>query len=204
MSGMTDTFVIATGNSNKVREFKRILEPLGFDCVSAKEIGIDMNNAVENGTTFQENSVIKAKYAFNISGKPVIADDSGLCVDVLNGRPGIYSARYAGPGASDRDKCIKLLSELEETEEDARTAAFHCSITCILSGDQMFSVEGICRGKIAHEMSGCEGFGYDPIFIPRGKEPFSMASLSGDEKDTVSHRGHALRMFKDEIVNRLT
>ena len=196
---MTDRFVIATGNNNKVLEFKRILNPLNIECVSAAELGIDMDEVIEDGSTFKENSKKKALFAYSRCNLPVIADDSGLCVDALDGAPGVYSARYAGENADDRDKYNKLLSNLKDVPDNKRGAAFHCSITCILNDNECISVEGICNGKIGFEALGDQGFGYDPVFIPDDPGDFTMAQLGPEIKDRIGHRGKALRMFKDRL-----
>lgn len=200
---MYNKFVIATGNKNKVKEFNRILEPLGLIGVTAKEMGIDMDLVEENGSTFAENSLLKARYAYEICHLPVIADDSGLCVDALNGAPGIYSARYAGPNATDQDKCIKLLNDMKDIKEGNRTACFHCCITCILSEDDIISVEGLCPGKIGFDLVGTEGFGYDPVFIPDDPGTKTMATLGGAHKDKVGHRGKGMRMLEKELKSRI-
>ena len=196
---MTDRFVVATGNKNKVLEFKRILNPLNIECVSASELGIDMDEVIEDGCTFKENSEKKALFAYSKCHLPVIADDSGLCVDALDGAPGVYSARYAGENADDRDKYNKLLFNLKDVPDDKRGAAFHCSITCILNDDVCISVEGICKGRIGFEALGNRGFGYDPIFIPYETGDYTMAQLGPEIKDKIGHRGKALRMFKDKL-----
>ena len=193
-------FIMATNNSHKVIELSRILLPLGITVVSAKDAGITLDDVEETGMTFAENAFLKADAAFKKTGMPVVADDSGLCVDALDGRPGIYSARYGGEGASDSDKNAKLLGELKDIDEDNRTAHFTCAICCILEDGTRIDVEGICNGKIAFEPHGDGGFGYDPIFMCGSK---CYAQLSGEEKDAVSHRGIALRKLKAELEKLL-
>ena len=194
-------FVIATGNKNKVREISRMLEPLGYTAVSAKEKGIDLDRVVEDGDTFAENAYIKAKYAFDLCRCPVIADDSGLCVDALDGRPGIYSARYGGEELGWEGKISLLLGELADVPDEERTAHFSCAVCCIIDYDTRIEVEGRCDGVIAHEPSGDGGFGYDPIFTVDGR---SFADLSGEEKDSISHRGSAIRMLRDKLLIMLS
>ena len=193
-------FIIATNNSKKLKELERILNPLGINAVSAKEEGISLDDVDETGTTFAENAFLKAEAAFKKTGLPSVADDSGLCVDALDGRPGIFSARYAGENATDEDKNNKLLTELIDVPEKDRTAHFSCAICCILPNGDKIEVEGICEGSIAFEPHGNGGFGYDPIFKYGDK---SYAELSSDEKDAVSHRGKALRKLKAELEKYL-
>ena len=190
-------FIIATNNMHKVAEIERILEPLGISAVTAGERGIDLGSVVEDGETFADNAYIKAKHAYDICRSPVIADDSGLCVDALGGRPGVHSARYGGESASSADKIALLLGELEGVPDSERGAHFTCSVCCIIDDDTVIRVESRCEGAIAHEPSGDGGFGYDPVFIVNG---VSFASLSAEEKDRLSHRGNALRSLRDELI----
>lgn len=192
-------FIIATNNKHKVVEIERILGPLGVTAVTAGERGIDLGEVVEDGDTFARNAYIKAKHAFDLCHCPVIADDSGLCVDALGGRPGVYSARYGGHDASYLVKISMLLDEMRDVPDEQRTAHFSCAVCCILDEDTVIAVEGRCEGMIAHAPSGDGGFGYDPIFTVGG---VSFASLSGEEKDRYSHRGSALRMLRDELMKR--
>lgn len=193
-------FIIATNNQKKLKELERILNPLGINAVSAKDEGISLDDVEETGITFAENAYLKAEAAFKKTGLPSVADDSGLCVDALDGRPGIYSARYAGENATDSDKNNKLLSELKDVPEKDRTAHFTCAICCILPDGEKIEVEGRCEGSIAFEPHGNGGFGYDPIFKYSDK---SYAELSSDEKDSISHRGKALRKLKTELEKYL-
>lgn len=193
-------FIIATNNQKKLKELERILNPLGINAVSAKDEGISLGDVEETGTTFAENAFIKAEAAFKKTGLPSVADDSGLCVDALDGRPGIYSARYAGENATDSDKNNKILSELKDVSEKDRTAHFTCAICCVLPNGEKIEVEGVCEGSIAFEPHGNGGFGYDPIFKYGDK---SYAELSSAEKDAVSHRGQALRKLKAELEKYL-
>lgn len=195
------SFIIASNNAHKVSELDRILKPLGITALTAKQAGVNLSEVEETGSTFAENARLKAEAAFKKCGMPSIADDSGLMVDALNGAPGVYSARYAGEGASDGDKINKLLTELKDVPENDRTAAFVCSICCILESGEIIEVSGRCEGKIAFEPKGEGGFGYDPVFIAENGKSF--AELSSDEKDKLSHRGNALRALKAELEKKL-
>ena len=192
-------FLIATNNKKKLVEIRRILAPLGIVPVTAADKGIDLGDVVEDGSTFAENAYIKAKAAYDLSGMPVIADDSGLCVDALGGRPGIFSARYGGHDSPYNVKIDMLLSELSDTPADQRGAHFSCAVCCILANGEVIAVEGRCDGEIAFEPSGDGGFGYDPVFLVNGR---SFASLSSEEKDRLSHRGNALRLLYNELSKR--
>lgn len=192
-------FIIATNNKKKLVEIERILSPLGIVPVTAGEKGIDLGDVEETGATFAENAYIKAKAAYDKCGLPVIADDSGLCVDALDGRPGIYSARYGGHDSPYTVKIGMLLDELKDVPADQRGAHFSCAVCCILKSGEVIAVEGRCNGRIADAPSGDGGFGYDPVFTVDGE---SFASLSSEEKDRLSHRGNALRMLYQELSNR--
>lgn len=187
-------FLIATHNRKKQAEMQRVLEPLGISVKTADDLGITLTEVEENGTTFYENAKIKALAGCKESGLPCIADDSGLCVDYLDGAPGIYSARYSG--GDDKQNNIKLLSALEGVEKEKRTAYFACSISCCFPDGREISAEGKCEGYIGFEEQGDGGFGYDPLFITE-KGCFGM--LSVEEKDEISHRGNALRLFKEKL-----
>ncbi len=183
----------ATGNKGKIMEFSQILLPLGFETVSPKEFGIDLDPE-ETGTTFAENARIKATAFMQASGIPVIADDSGLMVDFLDGAPGIYSARYAE--GTDADRCTKLLKNMTGAEN--RSARFISSVCMIFPDGKTFEADGICEGVISTSPAGENGFGYDPIFyIPEmGK---TIAQMSADEKNAISHRGKALRLLAQKL-----
>jgi XTP/dITP diphosphohydrolase len=181
----------ATTNKNKLLEFSRILSPLGVEVVSPAELGMELD-VEENGESFAENAQIKAEAYYRRSGLPTVADDSGLCVDALGGRPGVRSARYQG-GAPQAEKNAALLREMEG--EPNRAAQFVCAICCEM-GDQTVTAEGICEGEIAIAPSGKAGFGYDPVFVYGGR---SFAEISAAEKDAVSHRGKALRAFARKL-----
>ncbi|MBR1731657.1 MAG: RdgB/HAM1 family non-canonical purine NTP pyrophosphatase [Ruminococcus sp.] len=187
-------FIIATNNPKKLIELDRILNPLGINAVTAKQEGISLDDVEENGTTFKENSYIKASAACDKSGLPAIADDSGICVDALNGEPGIFSARFGGPDATDKDKNTIILEKLKDS--DNRGAHYTCAVTCVFPNGDVIQVEDYCYGEIALKPDGTGGFGYDPIFLYDGK---SFGNYTAEEKDKVSHRGKALRAFKEEL-----
>ena len=186
--------IIATNNQGKVREFKAMLTPLGYEPVSLKDAGI-VAEVVEDGETFEENAHKKARAIYELCGCPVIADDSGLQVDFLGGAPGIYSARYAGEDATDKERCEKILSELEGVDESMRSARFVCALYCIIDEEREYSVTGTLEGFIGTEMRGENGFGYDPIFMV--DEERSLAEMSAEEKNGISHRAAALKQLTD-------
>ena len=187
------TMVIATGNPHKVTEFARMLEPLGVSVRSQREAGTDVA-VEETGRTFEENARLKARAVSRATGLAALGDDSGLCVDALGGAPGIFSARYAGPDATDADRIRKLLGELQSVPEGRRTARFVCAVCCVLPDGGEITVHGECEGAIAFAPSGEDGFGYDPVFIEKTTGR-TFAQLSAAEKDRLSHRGRALRAF---------
>lgn len=190
-------FIIATHNQKKLSELRRILSPLGIEAMTADEAGICFDDVEETGTTFEENAQLKARVLFDGSGFGTIADDSGLCVDALNGAPGVYSARYAGEHGNDADNIALLLRNMANVPDGERTARFVCSICCIKPDGEEFIIRGECEGKIGYECVGDGGFGYDPVFmLPSGK---SMAQLTKEEKDAISHRGNALRMLAEKL-----
>ena len=195
-------FVVATNNKKKLLELNRILIPLGIDAVTAKEIGIDLGDVEENGATFDENSYIKAKSAFDLlKGEYcVVADDSGLCVDALDGAPGVYSARYGGERLSDIDRYNKLLDDMKDVPQGKRSAHFACSICAVMTDGFVIRAFGKCDGTIGTEPIGEGGFGYDPVFMVGDK---SFSQLTAGEKDKCSHRGNALREFKVKLEKYL-
>ncbi len=193
--------IFATGNQGKMREIREIMGDLGMEILSMKEAGITVD-IEENGTTFQENAVIKAK-AVAAALPPemeaiVMADDSGLEVDALNREPGVYSARYMGEETSYRIKNKSLVDRLEGVPVEKRTARFVCAIAAVTPDGHVMTSEGVIEGKIGYEERGEGGFGYDPIFyLPDMSR--TTAELSAEEKNAVSHRGKALREIKKEI-----
>ncbi|MCY9184771.1 XTP/dITP diphosphatase [Bacillus halotolerans] len=183
--------IIATHNPGKVKEFKEILEPKGYEVKSLAEIGFT-DEIEETGHTFEENAILKAEAVAKAVNKMVIADDSGLSVDNLGGRPGVYSARYAGEQKDDQANIDKVLSELKGSEKEQRTARFRCALAVSIPGEETKTVEGHVEGYIAEEPKGEYGFGYDPIFIVKDKDK-TMAELTSDEKNKISHRADALK-----------
>ncbi|MEC1408268.1 XTP/dITP diphosphatase [Bacillus halotolerans] len=183
--------IIATHNPGKVKEFKEILEPRGYEVKSLAEIGFT-DEIEETGHTFEENAILKAEAVAKAVNKMVIADDSGLSVDNLGGRPGVYSARYAGEQKDDQANIDKVLSELRGFEKEQRTARFRCALAVSIPGEETKTVEGHVEGYIAEEPRGEYGFGYDPIFIVKDKDK-TMAELTSDEKNKISHRADALK-----------
>ncbi|MDR1253862.1 MAG: XTP/dITP diphosphatase [Oscillospiraceae bacterium] len=191
--------ILATNNNEKSREMQTILSNLGVKVLTARDIGVSLDDIEETGKTFEENARIKAHAVMKKSGFPAIADDSGLIVDALNGEPGIYSARYAGPGASDQKKIEKLLSRLNELNSTNRQAHFVCAICLVYPNGQEIFVTEKCYGKIALSPKGKSGFGYDPIFITESGKTF--AELPREEKDKISHRGKALSKLAEVFPN---
>ncbi|MGG1241877.1 XTP/dITP diphosphatase [Bacillus cabrialesii] len=183
--------IIATHNPGKVKEFKEILEPKGYDVKSLAEIGFT-EEIEETGHTFEENAILKAEAVARAVNKMVIADDSGLSIDNLGGKPGVYSARYAGEQKDDQANIDKVLSELKGIEKEQRTARFRCALAVSIPGSETKTVEGHVEGYIAEEPRGEYGFGYDPIFIVKDKDK-TMAELTSDEKNKISHRADALK-----------
>lgn len=190
-------FIIATNNAKKLVEMERILKPLGIEAVSAKDAGVVLDEVDETGTTFLENAFLKANAAYEKTGMPAVADDSGICVDALGGRPGIFSARYSPEDCvTDEDRTAKILEELQGVPDDQRGAHYTCAICCILPDGSKIEIEESCEGKIGYEFIGDGGFGYDPIFYFGDR---TFAQISGEEKDKVSHRGKALRKLQEEL-----
>ncbi|MGM0859766.1 MAG: XTP/dITP diphosphatase [Bacillota bacterium] len=183
--------IIATHNPGKVKEFKDILAPKGYDVKSLADIGF-LEETEETGHTFEENAVLKAEAVAKAVNKMVIADDSGLSVDNLGGSPGVYSARYAGEQKDDMANINKVLQELKGIEKEQRTARFRCALAVSIPGEETKTVEGHVEGYIAEEPIGENGFGYDPIFIVKDKDK-TMAELTSDEKNKISHRANALK-----------
>ncbi len=189
--------VLATGNPGKVREIQRILGELGVDVVPQSEFGV--GDADETGTSFVENALIKARHASLMTGLPAIADDSGLVVDALDGRPGVYSARYSGPDATDESNIDRLLQELRGVPDERRTAAFHCCAVYVSPDDSTSLVaEGRWQGRILERRRGTAGFGYDPVFFDPecGR---TAAELGPELKNACSHRGKALTALADML-----
>lgn len=192
-------FVLASHNKKKLQEMREILDSLGVEIISQSELGLDLEPE-ENGETFEENSLIKAKAVMEASGLPAIADDSGFCVDALNGAPGVYSARYGGPGLTDAEKNRLILGAM--SGQFPRTCRFVCCITCCFPDGGVLTSRGECVGTVAFTPMGEGGFGYDPIFfVPGLKKTF--AQLSPEEKNAISHRGNAIRDFAAKLGEHL-
>ncbi len=191
---------IATKNQKKLRELERILIPMGFEVLSEKDFDEKFPDVEENGTTFEENALTKARVGLKNTGLISVADDSGICVDYLGGAPGIYSARYSGEHGDDESNNDKLLSELEGVSEEERTGRYVAAIACVFPDGREFTVRGECEGKIAFERQGTQGFGYDPLFI---SELGCFGLLSDEQKDSISHRGKALRLFKERLKEEI-
>lgn len=185
--------VLASHNKHKAEEIKNILGD-GFEVITQSEAGFS-GEVTEDGETFEENAAKKAETVMKALNVPVIADDSGLCVKALGGAPGVHTARYAGEGATDEENIKKLLEAMKDVPDGERDAEFKCTIALSVPGEETKLFSGSCRGSILREKSGCDGFGYDPVFFtPVFKK--SLASVSQSEKNSISHRGGALRKFK--------
>ncbi len=186
------TFFIATKNAHKLKELKRILAPMGIDAISEAEWQGELPEVEEDGVNFCENALLKAKAAAKITGLPCVADDSGLCVDALNGAPGIFSARFGGVHGDDAANNALLLQKLKDVPDEQRTAHFTSAVACVFPDGRCFAVEGYVYGKIGYEVCGSNGFGYDPLFISAAG---CFGRLSGEQKDAISHRANALKKF---------
>lgn len=187
--------IVASKNKGKLKEIQQIFNDLPYEIFSMEDVGIT-EEIEENGSTFDENALIKARRVCQLAGMPALADDSGLEVDYLGGAPGIYSARYAGEGASDADKNAKLLTAMEGVPETKRGARFRCSIAVVFPDGREIVSNGILEGKLTKQPKGDKGFGYDPLlYIPEFE--CTVAELSSDIKNKISHRGRALKeMFR--------
>ena len=191
--------VLASKNKKKLVEMREILSHLGVEVCSEADAGVDLE-VEETGTTFEENSLLKAKAVMEASGLPAIADDSGLCVDCLNGAPGVYSARYGGEELSDEARYRMLLENMRG--QMTRTAKFVSVITCCFPNGDVLSARGECAGTIAYAPMGEGGFGYDPVFfVPELKKTF--AQLTPEEKNAISHRGRAIEGFQAKLEEYL-
>ena len=199
----------ASNNAGKLKELRRILERMGHEVKSLRELGIDLDPE-ETGTTFAENARIKAEAFCKASGLPTVADDSGLCVDALNGAPGVYSARYCGHHGDDAANNAKLLREMAGVPEEQRTARFVSAVCFLLPDGRELLVEGECPGSVAFTETGSNGFGYDPLFIPdrvglpdgttvENTARRSYAELADGEKDAISHRGRAMEKLDAQL-----
>lgn len=191
--------VLASKNKKKLVEMQEILSALGVEVISEAEAGVDVD-VEETGTTFAENAALKARAVCEASGLPAIADDSGLCVDALNGAPGVYSARYGGGELDDAGRYKLLLENMRGMLD--RRCGFVSAICCAFPNGDEITAQGECRGTLAYAPKGDNGFGYDPIFfVPEMKKTF--AQLTAEEKNEISHRGKALRAFKEKLEHYL-
>lgn len=193
--------IFATGNEGKMKEIRMILEELSCPVLSTREAGIEAD-IVEDGCSFEENAIIKARAIAQQTDSVVLADDSGLVIDYLNGEPGIYSARYMGEDTSYHIKNRNLIDRLEGVPDEKRGARFVCAIAAVLPGGEVLTERGIMEGRIGYEEKGGNGFGYDPIFyVPEYN--CSAAELTPEQKNEISHRGKALQKIKEALRKRL-
>jgi len=193
--------VLASSNKGKLRELSALLAPLGYDVIAQNTLGIE--TPPETGDTFTANALLKARHAAAASNLPSLADDSGIEVDALDGRPGVYSARYAGEGASDEENLRKMLREMEGVPEGKRTARYQCVIAFVSAADDPLPIlaAGVWEGTLITAPRGLGGFGYDPIFVPSGFDR-TAAELDPAEKNSLSHRGKALRALVTQLQTR--
>jgi XTP/dITP diphosphohydrolase len=193
--------VLASSNSGKLRELASLLAALGLDLIAQSSLGVE--TPPETGETFAANALLKARHAAAATNFPALADDSGIEVDALGGRPGIYSARYAGEGASDQDNVRKMLGELRDIAEERRTARYQCVIAFVSTAadPEPILASGTWEGTLIREPRGLGGFGYDPIFVPHGFDR-TAAELDAAQKNSLSHRGQALATLVTQLQNR--
>jgi XTP/dITP diphosphohydrolase len=193
------TAVLATTNPGKIDEMREILSLRNIEVVTREQLGITID-VEETGTTFFENAKIKAEAICGISGLPAIADDSGLIVEALDGGPGVYSSSFGGENITAAERCAYLLKRMENMEQ--RRAKFVCIIVCVFPDGGLLTAHGECNGRILTAPRGTGGFGYDPVFKPDGKDR-TLAELSAEEKNAISHRGNALRTFAELLEGKL-
>lgn len=195
--------IVATGNQGKLKEIRELLSDLEITVRCMKDIWEIPPEIEENGATFFQNAAIKADWVFGETGIWTLADDSGLCVDALGGKPGVKSARFAGEHGDTKANNLKLLSLLSEIPNEKRTARFVCATVVRINEEIILKAEGSCEGKISFRESGSNGFGYDPLFYPDGYDQ-TMAEISNEEKNSISHRGKALQKIKEMLHGYLT
>ncbi|KAB2338756.1 XTP/dITP diphosphatase [Cytobacillus depressus] len=193
--------IIATKNAGKAREFERMFRPLGYEVKTLLDFP-DLEDIEETGSIFEENAILKAEGISKVLNRIVIADDSGLSIDALNGRPGIYSARYAGEAKNDEANMIKVLEELNDVQDKDRQARFYCALAVAAPEQETFTVSGTVEGVILREKRGTHGFGYDPIFFVTEKGK-AMAELQPEEKAKLSHRAQALKKLESMLPSLL-
>lgn len=200
MIRMKEKLIFASGNAGKIREVKEILQDCTKEILSMKEAGIDLE-IEENGTTFEENALIKCRAIHKLTGAMVLADDSGLEIDYFNGEPGVYSARYLGHDTPYEIKNQIILDRMKDVEEPDRSTRYVCVMAAVLPDGREFTARGTIEGVIARKPAGEGGFGYDPIFLVPDYQK-TMAQLTPEEKNAISHRGRALRAIK-EILDKV-
>jgi len=198
---MTQKLVIASRNDHKIQEMRRILEQVGLDIelVGTAEFP-DLPDVEETGSTFAANAMLKARAVSEFTGLPAVGDDSGLCVDALNGMPGILSARWSGTHGNDQANLELLLAQISQVPSDRRGASFICAAAYVHPDGTEFVVEGQMSGTLIEAPVGINGFGYDPIFVPQGHQ-ITSAQMSAELKDSISHRGKALTALADQLKN---
>ncbi|HEY8291258.1 MAG TPA: RdgB/HAM1 family non-canonical purine NTP pyrophosphatase [Thermomicrobiales bacterium] len=196
------TLVLASNNAGKLHEFRAILAGLPIALIAAGDAGVT-TFPPETGATFAENAWTKARHVTEMTGEPALADDSGLVVDALNGAPGVYSARFGGPGLTDQDRCLLLLERLRVLPHASRAAYFIAALALSLPDGRQFESEGRLDGTIGEEPRGLGGFGYDPVFIVGGTER-TLAELRDDEKNAISHRARALQALRPQLIAALS
>ena len=189
---------IATKNHHKLEELERILKPMGFEGLSENDLESPLPEVEETGKTYEENALLKAYSGLKVTRITTVADDSGLSVDILDGAPGLYSARYSGSGATYSSNNEKLLAALKDVPRDKRTATFVSAIACVFPDGRKFTVRGECKGYVAEECHGSGGFGYDPLFLSDELNK-TFAEAQADEKNAVSHRARAIAALRDAL-----
>ncbi|MGO9120328.1 MAG: XTP/dITP diphosphatase [Desulfomonilaceae bacterium] len=197
MKNLPDRLLIATKNKGKIREIRALLKDIPIILLPLSSFP-HLPDVLEDGETFRENALKKARIIAHSSGIVTLADDSGLCIDALDGRPGVLSARYAGQEATDAEKCARILKEMEQVPERLRTATFVCIIALVTPQGEEIVFKGTCEGIITHEIRGAAGFGYDPIFYYPGSG-CTFAEMDSEAKNRVSHRGRALHEFRNYL-----
>ncbi len=191
-----DKLVFASTNKGKIKEIGQLLSPTGITVLSLADIGY-AGEIEETGATFEENARIKAAAVCAFSGLPCVADDSGICIDALDGAPGVLSARYLGEDTPYEVKNRLILEQLKDTAANRRTARYECSVCCVFPDGGEIVTHGICEGAISYAPKGQNGFGYDPIFLVDGK---TMAELTDEEKNRISHRAKAVKAFVQQLT----
>ena len=189
--------IIASNNKGKIKEYKEILEPMGYEVLSQSEANINLE-VEENGTTYEENAKLKAEAIYELTKTAVLADDSGISIDYFNGAPGVYSARFK-PELNQKEKNLYVVNEMKDAQGEERNAQFVCCIYFIKENGERIVVQGICKGTIAIEPRGNNGFGYDPIFTAESNDK-TMGEMSEEEKNKISHRAIAIKMLKEKLI----